>query len=73
MFGDRSGCVIISDQSFRISGTKHQIFRGEIKYIISGRGDASSHNRQYIVALGDDAVHTEQDPSAIYFLKVIDT
>ena len=56
VFGDKSGYVYISDQNLQISNTKHQIFRGEIKHITC-LVDGSNHNRQYIVALGDDAVH----------------
>lgn len=71
LFGDQSGHIVISDRNLSNLDVKHKIFRGEIKFL-SYIYDPSNHNKQYIIALGDDALRAENEKYnlPLYFIKV---
>lgn len=71
MFGDRTGHITFSDRNFHVSEKKHKLFRGEVKGI-SYLYDPSNHNRQYIVAIGDDSHPSDEDERSstpLYLIK----
>lgn len=64
IFGDELGNIIFADRELKVSERKHKIFNGEVlglAYVL----DAANQNRQYIVALGDDA-RPSYDATAAY-------
>lgn len=64
IFGDELGNIIFADRDLKVSERKHKIFNGEVlglAYVL----DTANQNRQYIVALGDDARPT-YDATAAY-------
>lgn len=78
IFGDEYGNIVISDRDFHSTDRRYKLFNGSV-IGLSYLFDKTNNNRQFIIALGDDARPVETldgtvaNPTPIYVVKVFNT
>lgn len=71
IFGDENGNIVIADRDFHVSERRNKVFKGKVRglaYLL----DPQKSNRQYIIAIGEDA-RPGESASAVYTIKVFST